>query len=207
MPDRGRPTRPLAAVLTAALISLTACGGGEPEQAAFRGAVLEEQYVVPQKPLVDTEGEPFSLAGDTDARLTLVFFGYINCPDICQVVMASLASAMTRLSEEDRAQVDVVFVTTDPARDDEQALREYLDRFDPSFVGLTGDLRTIVEVGKPLKVFIEKGEKLPSGGYDVTHGTQVTAIDHRDRVPVVWTQGTSASEFASDIHTLLGDPS
>ena len=198
-----------AVVLTSALaLGAVACGGDDaPAEQAFRGAVLDEQYVVPTTPLVDTEGEPYSLADDTDARLTLVFFGYVNCPDICQVVMSSLASAMTRLDEDDRAQVDVVFVTTDPARDDPQVLREYLDRFDPSFIGLTGDLRTIVEVGEPLKVYVEKGEKLPSGGYDVTHGTQVTAIDQKDRVPVIWTQGTSASELASDIHTLLGDPS
>ena len=49
--------------------------------------------------------------------------------------MATLASAMTRLDEADREQVDVVFVTTDPARDTETVLRDYLDRFDPTFVG------------------------------------------------------------------------
>lgn len=199
--------RGLVTALATALL-LAGCGGGDdPTEAEFRGAVLEQQYVVPDIPLTDTSGAPYSLAADTDERLTLVFFGYIHCPDICQVVMANLASAITRLDESDREQVDVVFVTTDPARDDEQALREYLDRFDPSFIGLTGDLRTIIEVGEPLKVFIEKGTKLPSGGYDVTHGTQVSAIDQNDRVPVLWTQGTSASQFASDIHTLLGDPS
>ncbi len=86
-----------------------------------------------------------------------------------------------------------------------ETLRTYLDRFDPSFIGLTGDLDTIVDIGEPLAVAVEQGEKLPSGGYEVTHGTQVTAIDHRDRVPVLWTQGTSASDFADDIHTLLGE--
>jgi protein SCO1/2 len=193
-------------LLVAAL--LAGCGqGGDGEQAdagsSFRGAVLDEPYVVPDTALRDTEGEPYSLVGDTDRPLTLVFFGYTHCPDICQVVMASLASAMTRLDEADREQVEVVFVTTDPARDDTVVLRDYLDRFDPSFVGLTGDLETIIEIGEPLAVFVEKGDKLPTGGYDVSHSTQVTAIDSRDRVPVVWTQGTSAAEFADDIHTLL----
>ena len=49
--------------------------------------------------------------------------------------MASLASAMTRLDDSDRDQVDVVFVTTDPARDDQQVLRDYLDRYDPASSG------------------------------------------------------------------------
>ena len=132
-----------------------------------------------------------------------MFFGYTNCPDICQVVMATIASALTRLDEADRDRVEVVFVTTDPARDDEAALRTYLDRFDPSFVGLTGDLQTIIDVADPLAVAVEQGEKLPSGGYEVTHGTQVTGINAEDRVPIVWTQGTSASALADDIHRLL----
>ena len=97
----------------------------------------------------------------------------------------------------------MVFVTTDPARDDEPTLRTYLDRFDPSFIGLTGDLQTIIDVGKPLAVAVEQGEKLPSGGYEVVHSTQVTAINDDDRVPILWTQGTSASDLADDIHQLL----
>ena len=98
-----------------------------------------------------------------------------------------------------------MFVTTDPARDDEAALREYLDRFDPSFVGLTGPLPTIVDIGKDLAVAIEHGERLPGGGYDVAHGTAVLGIDSDDVVPIVWTQGTSATEFADDVHQLLDD--
>jgi protein SCO1/2 len=110
---------------------------------------------------------------------------------------------MTRLDDADREAVDVVFVTTDPARDDAKALRAYLDRFDPEFTGLTGDLETIADVGLDLGVAIEKGERLPSGGYEITHGTQVIGVDHRDRAPIVWTQGTSAAQFATDIHLLL----
>jgi protein SCO1/2 len=195
-----------AALLVLALGLLAGCGGEEAAaEGELHGAVLDQQYVVPDTKLTDTSGEPYSLAADTEKPLTLVFFGYTNCPDICQVVMSSLASAMTRLDDADREQVEVVFVTTDPARDDAEALRTYLDRFDPSFTGLTGDLDTIIEVGRPLAVAVDKGEKLPSGGYEVTHGTQVTAVDADDRVPVVWTQGTSAAEFADDIHSLLAE--
>jgi protein SCO1/2 len=183
---------------------LAGCGEDAPAEPGYHGAVLDQPYVVPETPLTDTGGASYSLADDTDKPLTLVFFGYTHCPDICQVVMASLASAMTRLDEREREQVDVVFVTTDPARDDEATLRDYLDRFDPTFIGLTGDLGTVIDIGRPLAVAVEKGERLPSGGYEVTHGTHVTAIDERDRVPLVWTQGTSASDFADDIHRLLG---
>jgi protein SCO1/2 len=194
--------RRLTAGLVAAALLLAACGSDDAE---LSGAVLDQPYDVPATPLTDTDGASYSLADDTDRRLTLVFFGYTNCPDICQVVMSTLASAMTRLDDADRDEVDVVFVTTDPARDDEEALREYLDRFDPTFVGLTGPLDTIVDVGNDLAIAIEHGEKLPSGGYDVTHGTAVLGIDQADVVPIVWTQGTSATQFADDVHQLLDD--
>lgn len=191
-------------VLVAALTVVVLAGcSSAPTEGDVHGAVLTDPYVVPDTALVDTQGAEFSLAADTDERLTLVFFGYTHCPDICQVVMSSLSSALTRLDETDREHVEVVFVTTDPARDDEQALRDYLDRFDPTFVGLTGDLATISDIGLDLGVAVEKGKKLPSGGYEVTHGTQVIGLDSEDRAPIVWTQGTSAAEFADDIHLLL----
>jgi protein SCO1/2 len=188
-----------AALLTAALL-LGACGGGDGQLTAL---VLDEPYVVPQTPLTDTAGASYSLADTTDKRLTLVFFGYTHCPDICQAVMSTLASAMTRLDDADREQVDVVFVTTDPQRDDEATLRTYLDRFDPAFIGLTGPLDTIIDIGRALAIAVEQGEKLPSGGYEVTHGTSVLGIDSDDEVPIVWSQETSATQYAADVHALL----
>lgn len=68
---------------------------------------------------------------------------------------------------------------------------------------LTGDLDTITGIGNTLGVAVEKGEKLPSGGYEVTHGTQVIGVDADDSSPIVWLQDTSAAEFAADIDLLL----
>ena len=196
----GRTHRALAAVLLPAALLLTACGGDDVQ---LTGAVLDQPYVVPATPLTDTDGASYSLADDTDKRLTLVFFGYTHCPDVCQVVLSTLASAITRLDDADREQVDVVFVTTDPERDTERVLRNYLDRFDPAFIGLTGPLDSIIAVGRDLAVAVEQGHQLPSGGYDVTHGTSVLGIDGDDEVPILWTQSTSATQFASDVHQLL----
>lgn len=190
--------------LLAALVSvLVLAGCGDDPSGDLHGESLDPPFRVAGTPLTDTSGEEYSLTASTDKPLTLVFFGYTHCPDICQVVMSSLASALTRLDEEDRDRVDVVFVTTDPARDTGEVLRDYLDHFDPTFIGLTGDLDTITAVGKPLAVSVETGEKLPSGGYDVVHGTHVTGIDSADEAPVYWPQETSAAEFADDIHELL----
>jgi protein SCO1/2 len=198
--------RVIAALLTAPLLLLTGCGGGaESANGKLHGTRLDPPFTVPSTPLTDTDGQPYSLTKDTDKPLTLVFFGYTHCPDICQTVMSDLGSAMTRLDEEDRDRVDVVFVTTDPARDTQAALKQYLGHFDPGFIGLTGELGTIVDIAKPLGVGITEGEKLPTGGYDVTHGTTITAIDADDQGSIYWSETTSSADFAADIHTLLND--
>jgi protein SCO1 len=184
-----------------ALVALAGCAKSSASQ--FTGAVLHEPYHVPATSLTDTSGRPFSLAGSTDKRLTLVYFGYTHCPDECPTTMATLASAMLQLDAADRANVQVVFVTTDPARDTGPVERKWLDRFDPSFVGLTGSLPKLKKVAQQVGVPVAKGRRLPSGGYDVTHGTQVLAVDGKNVVPVVWTLGTTAPEFAHDIHQLL----
>lgn len=201
---------PVPAALLAALTLLAGCAASEPAASSsgeLAGTRLDPPFEVVATPLTDTTGATYSLVDDTDKPLTLVFYGYTNCPDICGIVMGNLASAMTRLSDEDRARVDVVYVTTDPARDTPEVLDGYLDRLDPGFIGLTGRLPDIVEVAEPMGVGITRGKRLPSGGYDVTHGTTVTAIDGRDRAPVYWPQETSAAEYADDLHTLLTEQS
>ncbi|KQW53294.1 electron transport protein SCO1/SenC [Nocardioides sp. Root1257] len=194
----------VAVVLTALLLPLAACGSSEPTgPSGLHGNELDPPFEVSATPLTDTDGQPFSLTKDTDKPLTMVFYGYTHCPDICQTVMSNLASAMTRLDDQDRERVDVVFVTTDPARDTQDVLKKYLSHFDPGFIGLTGDLDTIVSVAQPMGVGITQGEKLPSGGYDVTHGTTITGIDADDEGTVYWSEETSSADFAADIHHLL----
>lgn len=193
-----------AAVLGAALVLGGCASGDQPVgEEGFHGNLLKDKYPVSQAALTDTDGEPFSLAQQTSKPVTLVFFGYTNCPDICQMVMSNVASSLTRLDDDEQAQIDVVFVTTDPARDDESALRRYLDRFNPEFIGLTGKLSTIKEIGKSFGVFMEREPKLPTGGYDVSHTTAVFSVDEGDEVPMIWNQDTSAQSLANDLKKLL----
>ena len=194
--------RALAVVPLLAL--LAACGGGA-QSAGLTGTVLDPPFEVSGTPLVDTDGEAFSLVDDTDKDLTLVFFGYTNCPDICGQVMATLAGTLTRLDDEQKERLDVVFVTTDPARDDEAVTEDYVSAFDPSIIGLTGDLDDILEVGESLAVGIDKGDRLPSGGYEVTHGTRIYAVDADDESPMMWNRDVSQAQLASDVLTLLDE--
>jgi protein SCO1/2 len=201
----GSRTRLLAPVLATALL-LSGCASGSSEGAehgGLHGTTLKNPFEAPAVPLTDSDGSPYSLAAQTDKPLTLLFFGYTNCPDICQMVMANIASALARLDTGQRADVDVVFVTTDPARDTEKVLRDYLARFGDGLTGLTGDLSTIVDLAKSYGVFMEKEKKLPSGGYDVSHSTNVFAIDAHDETTITWRAETTPADLAADIITLL----
>jgi protein SCO1/2 len=189
-----------AVVLLVAALALAACS--QSSASTFSGAVLHQPYHVPDIRLTDTAGKSYAITG-TDKRLTLVFFGYTHCPDECPTTMAMLASAMNQLDDADRGNVQVVFVTTDPARDTGPVLRHWLDRFDPDFTGLTGPMPRILRLAGRLGVPVAKGRRLASGGYDVTHGTQVLGMDGSGNVPVEWTLGTTAPELARDIHQLL----
>lgn len=176
---------------------------GDNDDDGYHGAGLPTPYPVPSVQLTDTEGEPFDLVGDTTNPVTLVFFGYTNCPDICNLVMADIASAMTRLEPEVAEDVQMLFITSDPKRDDPEAIREYLDRFDPSFEGLTGPLPRIEAAAQPLGVLIEGTKRLPSGGYEVGHGSQIIGIGEDDKAQVVWTEGTAVGDLVSDITRLV----
>jgi protein SCO1/2 len=209
---RSRPAG--LAVAVVALLLLAGCGGAPQgtvsdvhvhDSDGINGVVLPQAYRSPDVDLRDTHGASYDLATDTRKPLTLVFFGYTNCPDVCQVVMANLASALVRLDSSHRKQVGVVFVTTDPRRDTSSVLRSYLDRFDPSFEGLTGSLPALVHAGKAYDIPIEKGHKLASGGYDVAHGTQVVGLKPDGTAPYVWTQGTTPGQLADDLTAILDD--
>jgi len=202
----------LAAVVAVVLVVTRSSGGAgagtgydDTADDGLHGAVLTAPYRMADATLTDSQGRSVDLHGRLAKPLTLVFFGYSRCPDICQAVMADLASAKARLGPSEAGQVAVWFVTTDPARDDAPTLRTYLARFDPSFEGFTGPLASIKRVAASVHVALERGPKLPSGGYSITHGTPVLAVRKDASVPVLWTAGTSAAKIAEDVHTILTD--
>lgn len=192
-------------VLLALIVLLTGCGAagtGQKPASAMNGQE-HTAYQLSDTSLTDTDGEPYSLANDSDRPLTLVFYGYTQCPDECPLVMSSLTAALTRLDDADRDKVDVVFVTTDPARDTTKVLEKYLDRYDEDFIGLTGDMKDIVTLAESMRLYIGEADRLPSGGYDLgVHDTHVSAVS-QGRASVVWSMNTSPKQFADDITRLL----
>lgn len=208
--SRGRVATALLAVVVPVL---SGCGGsGEGsgpaaivdagDQGPYAGAEIDPPFPMPTATLVDDTGEQVRVPDDLDGTVRLFFYGYTQCPDVCPLIMSDLAVAVARLPEDVAEQVEVVMVTSDPARDDPAALAEYLDRFDPDFTGLTGDLDTIVAMAGQMGIEIKAGRRLPSGGYEVAHGAEVVGYAG-DGAPVVWTDGTSAADIAADVVRLV----
>ncbi len=214
--DVAAMVRRLAAVGMVAALALTAScasasdGSGAPgvkvnapsSTSGYHGTTLAKPYTLPAVTLTDERGEPFNLAKDTNKPLTLVFFGYTNCPDICPTTVAGLTQALRRVPPEVRQQVSFVFITTDPARDTSARLSEWLGRFDDSYTGLTGSLATIKKVASQLGVGMTGKKRLPSGGYEVGHGSQVIAFGTNNKARLVWTGGTAVAAYEQDITKL-----
>lgn len=169
----------------------------------FGGAEPRTPYAMPDITLEATNAEPFNLVTDTAYPVTLVFFGYTNCPDVCPLVMSDLTAAVVQLPDDVQAETQVLFITTDPARDTPEVLRRYLDHYDADFVGLTGDLSDIEAAAEAMGVAIEGRQRLSSGGYEVGHGAQVIGFSG-DEAPVIWTEGTAVPDMVSDIVELAG---
>jgi len=203
--------RALLVVLALMLLTpLGACGSeptgtngivvSKPGNHGFNGVYLDQPYQLAPITLTSDAGDPVDLS--KVKGLNLVFFGYTNCPDVCQTVMSTIASALTRLPAADRDQITVYFVTTDPKRDTQEVMREYLDRFNPAFIGLTGPMSDLTAAAKPLGIEIEKGQELPSGGYDVNHGTHTFAV-RSGQTKLLWTAATSPAQMAEDLKRLV----
>jgi protein SCO1 len=200
----------------AALAFLAGCGSPAADRPAiisgtartgpYRGAQLDpaRAYDLPDVTLTDTSGAPYNLRTGAGAgqTVTALFFGYSNCPDVCTGILADMATARSRMAANLRDRMRLVCITTDPARDTAPVLKTYLDRIDPSYVGLTGDLATITSVARSVGVSVDDAEKLPSGGYEVVHGTSVIGFGKDKRAAVVWLAPTAVDDLRADFDTL-----
>lgn len=217
----GRPVVLIALSATIAVVSmatLIGCSAGaaadrgkaqsatQSETQGFRGLVLDMRLTKPDFTLTDTRGQPFHFRQATHGKLTLLFFGYTNCPDVCPVHMANIAAVLHRLPYEVTSQLRVVFVTTDPERDTPKQLRSWLDNFDPSFIGLRGSVDEVnrIQVGLGLPPTVR--QDVGNGDYSVGHAAQVLAFSPADdRAHVMYPFGTRQQDWAHDLPKLVSD--
>ncbi|KOU39798.1 SCO family protein [Streptomyces sp. NPDC054949] len=204
----------VAALLAAATLTLTACGGETAKTGdsvkqisgqakAGAATVLDRPFDKPDLVLTDTTGKPWNLREQTKGRPTLIYFGYTHCPDVCPLTMSNIAVARKALTKAEQDKLQVVFVTTDPERDTPDSLGAWLKALDPSFIGLTGDFATIQAGARSLGIGIEAPKKGADGTVVSMHGAQVIAFSPKtDEGYVLYGEGTTVDDYAKDLPKL-----
>jgi protein SCO1/2 len=212
----GRGSRPPARLLAGAAIAvgvmlLSACASGTTVSSTpglngttgWHGTPVPHGYPLPADRFTDTHQKSVTLAGEATTPVTLVFFGYTHCPDICNVVLANIAAALRESRPAVRAKIHMVFVSTDPQRDTPPVMREYLDRFNRSFEGLVAPVDTVAKAARSLYISYEKPNGTLSGNYTVQHGTYTTGFVH-GKAAVVWSDVTTVADLHADLARLAG---
>ncbi len=190
--------RPLAAAAIA--VGLAACQ--EQVRPVELGAKLHNP-LYPEFQLTDTDGQIFDFAAESKGSVTLLFFGYTRCPDVCPVHMATIAGALKKLPHRVASQVQVVFVTTDPDRDTPERIREWLDHFDTDFIGLTGTVEEIAAAGRQVKIAPAVKEPQEDGDYLMGHSARVIAFTSDGAGRYLYPFGTRQADWATEIPALV----
>lgn len=191
---------------SAAVLMLGACtmeNAGDPS--AYRGRVLPQPYPKTDFTLTTMDGEPFSFREETEGYVTLLFFGYTHCPDVCPLHMANIGAVLEKMSPDVANEIKVVFVTTDPERDTPERLREWLGGFHRKFVGLRGSLERVNEIQQAIGLAPAFREDLPDGGYGIGHSAQVLAYTTDNLAHVTYPFGTRQVDWAHDLPKLVRD--
>jgi protein SCO1 len=192
-------------VLLAALcVSLGACekaGLAPKAEPSFQGADITGADYAKAISLPDIDGRPRTL-GDFKGKVTVVFFGYTQCPDVCPTTMAELAQVKKSLGA-DADKLQAVFITIDPERDTPEILKSYMASFDPSFVALRGTLAQTQAAAKEFKVYFAKVPGKTEGSYTMDHTAGAYVIDTEGRVRLFERYGAGADGLGADIKALL----
>ena len=170
----------------------------------LRGSVIEPALPAPEIRLSDQNEQPFRLA-DYRGDVVLLFFGYAYCPDVCPATMAELRAARSMLKPDEGERVQVVFITVDPVRDTPQLIQEYVSRYDPTFLGLSGSETELVVVWQAYGVFRELGTPNELGNYPVSHTARVYGVDVNGNLRLSFAFGTPPEDVANDLRILLAE--
>ena len=180
---------------------LAACSAEEKPRPSFNGIDITGAEYARTVALPDASGKPRALA-DFKGKVTLVFFGYTQCPDVCPTTLAEIAEVKKRLGA-DGAKVQPVFVTVDPERDTPQVIGPYVANFGSDFVALRGTLEQTKAAAKEFKVFFAKSPGKTEGSYTMDHTAGTFVFDPQGRVRLFVKQDGGADALASDIKQLL----
>ena len=189
-------SRLLSASILALLLAACAPPGPEFKNTDVTGADCCRDFR-----LTDHTGKTRTLV-DFRGKAVVIFFGYTQCPDVCPTTMAEMKSVLQQLGA-DAKRVQVLFITVDPERDTRELLSSYVPAFDPSFLGLYGDMETTTKTAKEFRVFYQKQPGATPGNYTVDHTAGSYVFDPQGRVRLFVRHGDGGANLAADLRTLL----
>lgn len=209
-PDRGEPRHHAALrSLTRALLAVAALLGGSylymrltlPHP--FYGTAVSRPYPAADITGTSHRGTPFQLS-QTRGDITLLFFGFTHCPSICPMTLRHLELARLNLPPEQQREMQLVFVTLDPARDTPEKMREYTEFFSSRATGVVLDSAELARVTRAYNVSYSR-EDLPGGDYQINHTAGSYLIDRDGQVRLIfdYTQLPNTERVASDLKFFL----
>ncbi|MEL6877610.1 MAG: SCO family protein, partial [Pseudomonadota bacterium] len=104
----------------------------------------------------------------------IVYFGFAYCPDICPTDVQRIVQGLGQFAEsspERAAKVQPIFISVDTERDTPEIVGEFTSAFSDDLIGLTGSAEQVKTAADNFRVFYERGEDTPGGGYLINHST------------------------------------
>ena len=120
--------------------------------------------------------KPIKLSDFSD-KVVVMYFGFASCPDICPTTLGIISAGLKQLSAEELAQVQPLFISVDPERDNGERLQAYAQHFHPSFIGITGTVPEVEQVAKQYGAFFSKVTSNSAMGYTVDHTSKTYVIN------------------------------
>ena len=167
----------------------------------LRGSVIDSSAPAPEIVLAATDGSTYSLR-ERQGRVALIFFGYTSCPDVCPATLSEMREVRKALGER-AADVDMLFITVDPARDSLERMGMYVSLFDPAILGLTGSPEALEAVYRAYGVTVEFQTETTAAGYLVTHSSRVYVVDRAGKLRLTYPFGTAVDDIVQDVRYLL----
>ncbi len=183
------------------LASLCIAACSEKVEKNFLGTDITGIEISTDAKLIDHNGN--SVGSDFfEGKVTVLFFGFTSCPDICPTTLVKFDSALKKIPVE-KDSVRVVFLSVDPERDTADVLKKYVTSFNSKFIGVTGSAVDIKNFTKSYKVFHKKVYVGDSDSYTIDHFAGAYLLDRNGKPRVLLSHSQSDSDVAKDISTLL----
>ena len=168
-------------------------------------SVLGEANIITDelRELTADDGKSFNVRTDTKGVVTLLYFGYTHCPDLCPLTMSNTSVALRMLPKADQAKIRVLFVSVDPGRGTLPRLRSWLGGFDPAFIGLRGTLPDVEAFERQTGLPLGPVYKDSAGYFQLDHATEMFAYSTNNVAHEAFFPSTPPAEMAHDLKLLV----